>query len=240
MRIKTAISIVALSGLVFGCGSKGDSADDEQTTAPSDESSSGGGDTTSTTDATAEDTGMPEDTGDPETTMGVGFIGDSEMGGVNIECSVWNQDCPENEKCMPWANDGGNSWNATKCTPLDPNPQQPGDACAVEGSGVSGVDNCAVSSMCWDVDPETNQGICVAFCSGNETESFCDDPGTECTILNDGTLILCLATCDPVLQDCEAKGFDAGHRLHPGERSVHLHLQREPGHGRVRRAVRVS
>lgn len=210
MRIKTVISALAITGLVFGCGSKGDEADaTSETNQTGDDTTGGGGEESSTSGDDQSETGPGEETADPDTTMGIGFIGGTEMGGVNIECSVWNQDCPENEKCMPWANDGGNSWNATKCTPLDPNAAQPGDSCTVEGSGVSGVDDCAKASMCWDVDPETNTGVCVAFCSGSEAEPFCDDPEAKCTIVNDGTLILCIPTCDPVIQDCEAKGFDA-------------------------------
>jgi hypothetical protein len=103
---------------------------------------------------------------------------------------------------MPWANDGGSSWNATRCSPLDPNPGQIGDPCTVEGSGVSGIDNCDIASMCWDVDPETNMGTCDAFCSGSEANPVCEDPATSCVNANNGTLILCLPSCDPLLQDC--------------------------------------
>jgi hypothetical protein len=103
---------------------------------------------------------------------------------------------------MPWANDGGSAWNAARCSPLDPNPAQVGDECTVEGSGVSGIDNCDLASMCWDVDGETNMGTCVAFCMGSEANPICDDPETNCVIANEGTLILCLPSCDPLLQDC--------------------------------------
>ncbi len=49
---------------------------------------------------------------------------DEVAGGIPF---IWAQDCPEGEKCMPWANDGGGSWNATRCSPLDPNPSAVGD-----------------------------------------------------------------------------------------------------------------
>jgi hypothetical protein len=130
-----------------------------------------------------------------------GFLGDVGNDAVE-ECSVWDQDCPDGEKCMPWSNNGDPTWNATKCVMVDPDPGQPGDACTVEGSGVSGVDTCAVASMCWDVDPETNQGTCIAFCQGTENNPLCNDPQTTCSITNDGVLILCLPNCDPLLQDC--------------------------------------
>jgi hypothetical protein len=134
--------------------------------------------------------------------IGAAFIQDPDGGGVNIECDVWAQDCPVGEKCMPWANDGGSSWNATRCSPLDPNPAQVGDPCIVEGSGTSGIDNCDIAAMCWDVDPETNEGVCTAFCSGSEANPVCADPDTTCVIANEGTLILCLPSCDPLIQDC--------------------------------------
>jgi hypothetical protein len=130
------------------------------------------------------------------------FIQEPDGGGADMECDVWAQDCQDGEKCMPWANDGGNAWNATKCSPLDQNPMQPGDTCTVEGSRVSGVDNCDVASMCWNVDPETGTGTCVAFCTGTEAAPVCEDPGTSCSITNEGVLILCLTLCDPLLQDC--------------------------------------
>lgn len=130
------------------------------------------------------------------------FIQMPDGGGVAIECDVWAQDCPPGEKCMPWANDGGNSWNATKCSPVDPNPGQVGDECSVEGSGVSGVDSCDVASMCYYVDPDTNMGICVGFCMGSEAAPICN-PGYICSIVNNGVLTLCRPECDPLLQDCQ-------------------------------------
>lgn len=118
------------------------------------------------------------------------------------ECDIFTQDCQPGEKCMPWANDGGNSWNATRCSPISENPGQPGDECTVEGSGVSGIDDCDIASMCWDVDPETNIGTCVSMCTGDEANPVCEDPSTACVNVNDGAIVLCLPGCDPLLQDC--------------------------------------
>ncbi len=135
----------------------------------------------------------------------IGFYGCPPDGGGNmqIECDVWSQDCPEGEKCMPWANDGTSVWNATRCSPLDPDPGQPGEPCTVEGSGVSGIDDCDIGSMCWRVDGETNQGECVDFCIGSEANPACEDAALGCVIRNDGVLILCLPPCDPLLLGCE-------------------------------------
>lgn len=221
MQKKVLISLLGSALLVFGCDDGSAGTSDGNTGNSTDPSGGSSGDDTSdpttdpsagsnsdsdsnTTDPTAgsdtDDTGDSDtdDTSDTSDT-GIGFISDPDGGGVSIECSIWDQDCGEGEKCAPWANDGGSSWNATKCVALDANPGQPGDECTVEGSGVSGVDTCDVSSMCWDVDPETNMGNCVAFCTGSENAPTCDDPDTSCSIANDGVLVLCLPTCDPLL-----------------------------------------
>jgi hypothetical protein len=160
--------------------------------------------TTEQESASEESGPPPEETDSGQIT--VGFIADQGGGGPEIECSVWDQDCPPDQKCMPWANDGGVSWNATRCVAVDPDAGQPGDPCTVEGTGVSGVDTCAVSSMCWNVDPETNTGTCISFCDGSENNPICDDPTTTCSITNDGVLILCLPNCDPLIQNCMVDG----------------------------------
>ena len=185
----------------------GEDDDDGETSGPDDPTEDPGTTTDedpSTTEPEDETGGDPEDDEDEddgETMLSNGFIGD--MGNdVVLECSVWDQDCPAGEKCMPWANDGGVTWNATKCTPLDEAPGAPGDSCTVEGSGVSGIDSCQASAMCWNVDGETNEGTCLGFCAGSQESPVCDDPTTTCSITNDGVLILCLPDCDPLLQDC--------------------------------------
>jgi hypothetical protein len=83
---------------------------------------------------------------------------------TSFECSVFDQDCAFDEKCMPWANDGGMEWNATRCAPVVPMPGQPGDPCLVETSPFAGVDDCERGAMCWNVDPDTLQGECAALC----------------------------------------------------------------------------
>lgn len=117
-----------------------------------------------------------------------------------IECLLVEQDCPRGEKCMPWANDGGASWTSSRCTPLARDPVPPGGTCTVEGNAVSGIDDCEVASICWGVDPETDQGTCAAFCDplGDLLEP-CAEP-SRCVALNEGYVPLCLVPCNP-LQD---------------------------------------
>lgn len=139
---------------------------------------------------------------DDGTTSGSSFIDEGDIGKGPFECDLFAQNCPPGEKCMPWAGDGGGAWNAVRCSPVADDPGQPGEECTVEGSGTSGVDSCDVGAMCWDVDPETNVGVCQSMCIGNESNPVCEDPDTFCTVANDGVIFLCLPTCNPILQDC--------------------------------------
>jgi hypothetical protein len=136
-------------------------------------------------------------------TGGGGFIGFIEQpdGGVDFECDPIEQDCPEGEKCMPWANDGGPSWNATRCSPIAPDPGAPGDSCTVEGSGVSGIDDCELGAMCFGVDP-MGVGTCIEMCSGSAESPVCETPATTCVITNEGALALCQAVCNPLATEC--------------------------------------
>ncbi len=148
-------------------------------------------------------TGMPNGSSgssgpdDPTTS----FIVPPDGGPGGAECDLWQQDCPRGTKCMPWANDGGNSWNATKCTPIVPDPDGPGEPCTVERSGVSGIDSCELAAMCWNVDAE-GQGECVPMCEGSPSNPECSDPNRYCAISGDAVLILCLNRCDLLLQNC--------------------------------------
>ena len=215
MNKKIAWSVLMSVGLALSaCGTVDDGAtgttlpvNDDGTNAESGDAgatSSNPGDTGSNPG----DTGVADESGDEGSgddapmTTGVGFIMDPDGGGVSFECDIFAQDCPEGEKCMPWSNDGGGAWNATRCSPISDNPGQPGDECTVEGSGTSGIDDCDIGSMCWDVDAETNVGTCVAMCTGDEANPICEDPDTTCSIANDGAIVLCLPACDPLLQDC--------------------------------------
>jgi hypothetical protein len=156
--------------------------------------------TTTTTDAST--SGDTDSTGEDVSGGCQDFICETLSGSPIDECDPWQQDCPEGEKCMPWANDGGNAWNALKCSPIADNPDAPGEPCTVEGSGVSGLDSCDGTSMCWNVDPGTLQGTCHAFCTGSENNPTCDDACSVCALSGEGVLTLCIPTCDPLAQDC--------------------------------------
>jgi hypothetical protein len=126
------------------------------------------------------------------------FIAVPDVSAQDMQCNLFTQDCPAGEKCTVWANDGGNAWNATVCRPVTRNPGGPGQSCWAEG--VSGYDSCDYGSFCWDVDPETQEGMCISFCTGSEANALCDDPSEVCSVGK--TFAICLPRCDPLGQDC--------------------------------------
>lgn len=141
------------------------------------------------------------DGGDP---CDCGTLDDVCNGPSGLFCDLFQQTCPEGEKCMPWAGDGGTQWSATRCSPIADDPGGPGEPCTVEGSFTSGIDDCAAGTMCWNVDPMTNTGTCAAMCTVNacSPEPSCDEPGTACAIAYDGNINLCLPMCDPLAPAC--------------------------------------
>jgi hypothetical protein len=118
------------------------------------------------------------------------------------ECDPFAQDCPEGEKCVPYGSTGGN-WDANKCVPVTGS-GSPGDPC-ISGGTVEGTDDCDANSHCWDVMDVDGQpiGVCTEFCTGSPDDPICA-PGTSCLIANEGSITLCILTCDPLLQDCGA------------------------------------
>jgi hypothetical protein len=130
-----------------------------------------------------------------------GFLAPPDVGpNAPVECDVWEQDCPEGQKCAAWAEGGGSAWNALKCVPVTGD-QLPGEPCTAEGGGVSGLDDCVKGAMCWDVDAR-GQGTCVAQCVGSPESPQCAEPGFACPVAGDGVLALCFPECDPLAQDC--------------------------------------
>ena len=178
------------------------------TVATSGDASSG----TATATATATTTTTTTSAGDPSGSS-CNFIcdSDSETGPVDPnECDIWNDACPEGEKCA-FTSQGGEWWNATQCVPIDRNPGAPGDPCTYVGDGTSGVDTCDKGTMCWNVDPETKMGHCSALCTGS-SEACWEDPasccadGWSCAQSRSGLLAICIKDCSPLLQDCPNAG----------------------------------
>ena len=134
--------------------------------------------------------------GDETDEPAAGFVPELDVGdGVASKCNPGTQNCPVGEKCMWYANDGGPAWNATRCVPVDPGAVEVGQACAVEGNAVSGIDDCPRGSMCRNVDAK-GAGMCESLCVGT-WGTQCLDPDELCVQGAEG-LGLCYRACDPV------------------------------------------
>lgn len=132
---------------------------------------------------------------------GGGFLVKTDVPSA-IQCSVWEQDCPEGEKCIAYAQQGDDPWDATRCSPVPNDPQAAGSECHASEGRKGGVDDCDVGLMCWSVDEETNIGVCIQLCTGDSETPQCENPNASCKITNGGVLNLCQEDCDPLLQGC--------------------------------------
>ena len=207
---------LAFFALVIGCGPSVELPEDSSGTsggAPSSGSSGGGVTSSVATGLPGSDvgTGPVSSTGvddtstsgvEPGTTTsssGVDFIWLPDHGGPH-GCFFFEQNCARGEKCMPYSFDGGAGWNALGCFPVQPDPDAVGEPCTVVDTPFSGIDSCGAGAMCWDVDPDTLEGVCISFCEGSEQSPTCSDPAYTCTF---GNLFgVCDAFCDPLVQDC--------------------------------------
>lgn len=176
--------------LLFGCnGPIADFRDSAPETTITTTSSS----TTSSQDATTD----PES---PDTTTGDSTTGTSTTGTTGqvepLACDPWLEDCPEGQKCISHAGDGG--WQAPTCSPLVAEPDAVGEPCSVDP-----IDSCDPHAMCWHVDPDTGLGTCRALCAGTASEPVCD-AGELCLEASFGNLAVCLPACSPIDSACAA------------------------------------
>lgn len=201
------VAIGCAASLLVGCSSptapsEATSSSEDSTTGASDDGSTPGSPNTSNAsdDPPPPSTSTTEAEGGSSTSDGrdTAFVEDPDGGPPNpIECTTWEEDCARGEKCAPWANDGGTAWNALRCVPIDAVPDPIGEPCTVEGSTASGIDSCALGSMCWNVDAKTQTGTCVPHCAGTPQDPECP-PYQSCFIGTDGVLVLCLPECLPI------------------------------------------
>lgn len=118
------------------------------------------------------------------------------------ECSFFEQDCNEGEKCVPWSELPDLVPDEIRCCPIQLPMVEAGDLCTVSGYLGSCLDNCAPGTMCLDIDGD-GEGVCQELCSGSAENPECSDMDDTCFIYYSGTP-LCFATCDPLVQDCPA------------------------------------
>lgn len=144
-------------------------------------------------------TGPEPTTGESSSTGGKSFIVTPDQPVHHPPCNPWAQDCPEGQKCVPWAPIGQNQWTDAKCVDVIGD-GAPGDPCTAPEGGGAGIDDCALGSFCFDLD-ENNQGVCFLQCSGTPDTPVCP-PNAVCGSDQYVVLALCFSRCDPFLQDC--------------------------------------
>lgn len=110
------------------------------------------------------------------------------------ECSFWEQDCPRGEKCAIWQ-------SIAACAPIEPDPALPGEVCERYACG----DECDATSWCFRT-PGESTGVCRPFCTGTAEAPQCPR-GSRCagaltTAASAEWLPVCLAECDPLVDDC--------------------------------------
>jgi hypothetical protein len=118
------------------------------------------------------------------------------------QCDPWAQDCPAGYKCMAYAPEDEFSFTGNKCTAVVDAPKAIGDPCHVEGGWWSGIDDCDYGLVCWDINHDTNEGQCVAMCTGSAEAAECPSSADVCAFWVTGISHVCLRTCDPLVQDC--------------------------------------
>jgi hypothetical protein len=148
---------------------------------------------TSTSTSTETDTG---DTNDGNT-----FVPTMPELGPHCDCDTFAQDCPEGEKCVPFASPQADEFDCVKCVPILGD-GAPGEPCLYGGT-LDATDDCGPTSQCFNVMEVDGQsiGVCSPFCEGAPDEPICP-MGTDCLIASQSNITLCVATCDPLLQDC--------------------------------------
>lgn len=113
-----------------------------------------------------------------------------------VLCDVWEQDCPQGEKCLP----PETPQDDPVCIGVVDNPRSVGDECFFDPEAT--LEACDLSSICVPTDPSMNLGLCLAICAGSSSAPECPE-GTTCSSAQDPKII-CEPDCNPLASDCDA------------------------------------
>jgi hypothetical protein len=194
--VSTSSSILLGAALVLGaCGTPSAEGNGDDNDSNNATESNGDGDPT---------TG----TGDGDPTTGTGD-GDSDPTGG--ECQLWVEDDCMNPalKCMPWSELPDRIPDSTRCCPIAGETVSLGDRCTVYDYDGSCLDNCPLGTMCVVDKIDELEGYCQPFCDAGSPDGC---PANEICkpffemIESAQTVPLCMARCDPLLQDCASFG----------------------------------
>ena len=189
----------------FGCGPDAPSSSQTTTSGGTSDGDDGSTPTTGAVDPSttgADSTGSSSGGSSGGSSDEAGFVVAHDAPPPAFECSLWDEDCPDGMKCMPWAHDGGTAWSATRCSPVVEEPVAIGGACVVEDGPYSGIDDCEAHAFCLGVDPRTLEGVCVGFCTGAPEAPSCASRDDHCAISGGSALAICLPKCSPIEGNC--------------------------------------
>jgi hypothetical protein len=116
------------------------------------------------------------------------------------ECSMFEQDCPTGEKCVPWSDQPDLTPDDIRCCPIiGDEPKAAGDECTVQGYFGSCEDDCEAGTFCLDPFGE-GKGVCQQLCAGSPDNPICE-PDQKCFVYFAG-VSMCFDKCNPLVQAC--------------------------------------
>lgn len=197
----TSIGTTDVGGTMAGTVSTGVTGTTTAQSSTAGATSSGG--LTAGTDSTGTGTDST-DTGycdpDPGTSGAVFYATPPDV--VNWDCNIFAQDCTAGFKCTSVSPEGALEPSVkAECVEVAAEPREVGESCVVQEHVLSGRDDCDVGAWCWNVDPQTLQGTCVALCGRCPGEPECAPDGTSCVRMSNG-LPVCVGSCDPLDDPC--------------------------------------
>ncbi len=110
-----------------------------------------------------------------------------DLGSVPPECSLFEQDCDEGDKCVPAG------WGTRRCIPASADPIADGEPCTIAEE-----DPCGPTSWCAAIVSE--EPTCLPMCTGTEAQPECPR-GTICVIDDELIVAYCAPPCDPLDPD---------------------------------------
>lgn len=201
-RPKCLHAALAFASLTLGCAPPLPSQDGGTTTSQSEsESESEDEDSSSSSSSESGEDPTTSTETDPSTDTSLDFVPNHDWADSGLECDPWSQDCPDGEKCAAADFDLEPGPDSNECVPITGNGGL-GDPCEWDGP-VEASDDCDGEHACYFVaeNGDTWLGTCAPFCDGTPDDPIC--PGMlGCYITGQGAQILCLPSCDPLLQDC--------------------------------------
>jgi hypothetical protein len=181
---------------LLACVKQTAAAEDEgHTTTTQTATESGDPDVTSGTSSEGSETEETEETNE----TGFSFVPEEDFTGLcSISelslCDEFLQDCPGDEKCVPFHIE---DCSFPVCT-LVTGDKSAGEPCTADEHA---NDDCDADSWCYPGTLDLEQpSVCVSFCQGTADNSFCDDPSLTCVIDYKvyGGALGCLPICDPL------------------------------------------